>query len=83
MVTRATTGICCLNRKYTMATTTSPAAPTQPISPIPKSTQAALQDANWVASMQSEFDALMRKNTWMLVDRPPGVRVITGKWVWK
>jgi hypothetical protein len=28
-----------------------------------------------------EFDALKRNNTWMLVDRPPSVRVITGKWV--
>ena len=33
--------------------------------------------------MQSEFDALQRNNTWTLVDRPPGVRVITGKWVYK
>jgi hypothetical protein len=33
--------------------------------------------------MQAEFDALLRNGTWSLVDRPPGARVITGKWVFK
>ena len=33
--------------------------------------------------MQSEFDALQANQTWRLVPRPPGARVITGKWVFK
>jgi hypothetical protein len=31
--------------------------------------------------MHDEFAALQRNNTWTLVDRPPGVKVISGKWV--
>lgn len=33
--------------------------------------------------MKDEFDALMRNRTWRLVPRPPGARVLTGKWVLK
>jgi hypothetical protein len=33
--------------------------------------------------MQAEFDALQANKTWSLVPRPPGARVITGKWVFK
>ena len=29
------------------------------------------------------FDALQANRTWTLVPRPPGARVITGKWVFK
>jgi hypothetical protein len=33
--------------------------------------------------MQAEFDALQRNRTWTLVDRPPEVRILSGKWVFK
>jgi len=84
MITRAKAGIRCPNPKYALAATAPPAVSTAPaLSPIPTSARSALRNANWVAAMQSEFEALQRNNTWTLVDRPPGVRVITGKWVYK
>lgn len=33
--------------------------------------------------MQREYDALQANQTWTLVPRPAGARVITGKWVFK
>jgi len=33
--------------------------------------------------MQSEFDALQSNDTWTLVPRPPGVNIVTGKWVFR
>ena len=32
--------------------------------------------------MQDEFDALLANDTWTLVAYPPGVNVVTGKWVY-
>jgi hypothetical protein len=74
MITRAKDGIFQPNRKYALATA---AAPTQ----IPNSVRAALKEPNWVAAMTDEFAALQRNRTWTLVDRPPGAKVIAGKWV--
>jgi len=31
--------------------------------------------------MQAEFDALQANDTWTLVPRPPGVNLVTGRWV--
>jgi hypothetical protein len=33
--------------------------------------------------MQAEFDALQGNDTWTLVPRPPGVNLVTGKWVFR
>jgi hypothetical protein len=33
--------------------------------------------------MQEEYNALLRNGTWRLVPRPPGARVISGKWILK
>lgn len=52
------------------------------LSLFPASFQSALADPNWRAAMQSEFDALQANDTWTLVLRPPGVNVVTGKWVY-
>jgi hypothetical protein len=33
--------------------------------------------------MQSEFDAVLANGTWDLVPRPPGVNLVTGKWIFR
>lgn len=53
------------------------------ISPIPTSVNAALQDPNWRAAMQSEFDALQANKTWQLIPRPAGAHVVSGKWIFR
>jgi hypothetical protein len=76
MVTRARDGIYKPNQKYALAATGT-------ISSVPRSVRSAVKDPNWHAAMQTEFDALQANKTWSLVPRPPGARVITGKWVFK
>lgn len=76
MVTRAKARVFKPNPKYALQIESAP-------SPIPSSVQAALRDPNWRAAMQVEFDALQANNTWTLQERPPGARIITGKWVFK
>jgi hypothetical protein len=53
------------------------------LSPLPGSVRTALVDPNWRAAMQSEFDALKANDTWSLVPQPPGVNIVTGKWVFR
>jgi len=53
------------------------------LSPLPKTFRSALADPHWRAAMQAEFDALLANDTWTLVPRPPGVNVVTGKWVFR
>ncbi|MCO5559705.1 hypothetical protein L7F22_013306 [Adiantum nelumboides] len=38
---------------------------------------------NWMAAMQSKFDALIENDTWTLCDLPPGKKAIRTKWVYK
>ena len=54
-----------------------------PLAPPPKTLRSALADPHWRAAMQAEFDALQANSTWTLVPRPPGVNVVTGKWVYR
>ncbi|KAE9283969.1 hypothetical protein PR003_g26983 [Phytophthora rubi] len=50
----------------------------------PTSTDAALNapDADkWVEALYNEFGELIRNNTWELVERPKGAKVLKSKWV--
>jgi hypothetical protein len=49
----------------------------------PTSVEAALDDPQWVAAMDSEHEALLCNRTWKLVPRPKGRNVIGCKWVYK
>ena len=53
------------------------------ISPIPTSYKRALLDPLWHSAMRDEFHALQQNNTWTLVPKPPGVNVVSGKWVFR
>jgi histone deacetylase 1/2 len=77
MVTRACVGTFKPNPRYAAVATVA-----EPPS-VPPSIHAALRDEHWRHAMQEEHDALLRNKTWRLVPRPPGVRVISGKWVLK
>ncbi|KAF8723025.1 hypothetical protein HU200_022172 [Digitaria exilis] len=77
MTTRARAGIRKPHPKYALASTPST------VSPTPTSACAALLDPHWKEAMQQEFTALPANQTWTLVLRPPGARVISGKWVFK
>jgi histone deacetylase 1/2 len=77
MVTRARAGIYKPNPRYANVAT----VPDPP--DVPSSIHAALRDDDWRLAMQEEHNALLRNRTWRLVPRPPGVRVLSGKWILK
>jgi hypothetical protein len=52
-------------------------------SPVPSNYRSALADPNWRAAMADEYQALVANGTWKLVPRPPGVNVVSGKWIFK
>jgi histone deacetylase 1/2 len=58
-----------------MSTSTVPEEPT--------SVEQALNDKNWAAAMDVEYQALMHNKTWHLVPKPKGKNIIGCKWVWK
>jgi histone deacetylase 1/2 len=58
-----------------MSSTVEPSEPT--------SVSEAFADKNWVAAMDSEYEALMKNWTWHLVPLPKGKNVIGCKWVYK
>ena len=49
----------------------------------PQSTDEALQNENWKIAMIDEYSALLRNNTWSLVDLPVGRKVIGCKWIFR
>lgn len=49
----------------------------------PKTVKAALLEPHWLAVMTTEHDALLRNNTWDLVDLPPNREPIGCKWVYR
>ncbi|MCO5597580.1 hypothetical protein L7F22_051659 [Adiantum nelumboides] len=49
----------------------------------PLSLDEAQNSKNWMAAMQSKFDALIENETWTLCDLPLGKKAIGTKWVYK
>ncbi|KAL5571977.1 hypothetical protein UlMin_021574 [Ulmus minor] len=49
----------------------------------PITVKQALKDSNWTAAMDKEYAALVKNNTWDLVDSPTDVNIIGCKWVFK
>ena len=49
----------------------------------PVSFDEAQNSENWMAAMQSEYDAIMKTGTWSLCDLPPSKKAIGTKWVYK
>ncbi len=49
----------------------------------PETAEQALRDRQWKAAMQKEYDALMRNQTWVLVECPTNKKPITSKWVFR
>jgi histone deacetylase 1/2 len=49
----------------------------------PTSVDEALSDRRWVATMDSELQALLKNKTWHLVPPPKGENIIDCKWVYK
>ena len=49
----------------------------------PVSFEEAQNSENWVAAMQTEYDAIVKKDTWYLIDFPVGKKAIGTKWVYK
>jgi hypothetical protein len=49
----------------------------------PKRVDEALDDLDWVISMQEELNNLTRNEVWELVERPKNHNVIGTKWVYR
>src|SRR4051812_45215923 len=56
---------------------------TPTISPIPSTYKCALMDHLCLSAMREEFNALQQNKTRTLVPKPPGVNVVSVKWVLK
>ncbi|CAL1409609.1 unnamed protein product [Linum trigynum] len=50
---------------------------------VPKTYKEASQHDKWNAAMDLEIDALLRTNTFTVVPKPPDVKPIGNKWVYK
>lgn len=49
----------------------------------PQNLEEALSDKNWKITMDDEYSALLRNQTWHLVPPRKGINVIDCKWVYK
>jgi len=49
----------------------------------PNSFKEATSHDEWKEAMQKEYDALIKNDTWKLVDPPFGTKPIGCKWVYK
>ena len=49
---------------------------------IPNSVQEALADPRWKAAMNEEMKSLQKNETWELVDRPLGKKLVGCRWVY-
>nr|KYP59043.1 Retrovirus-related Pol polyprotein from transposon TNT 1-94 [Cajanus cajan] len=49
----------------------------------PHTVKEALSKPEWCQAMKEEYEALIKNNTWTLVDLPPGCKEIGCKWVFK
>lgn len=56
---------------------------TQTCSPLPKRYLKALEDPYWNASMNVEYDAIIKSRTFDLVPRPPNANVVRCMWLHK
>lgn len=52
-------------------------------SPVPKSHILALKDPHWHRAMTDEYNALIKKSTWVLVPRPPNTNIVRSMWLFK
>ena len=50
---------------------------------VPTTYHKAYADPAWRLAMEDEFLALQQNKTWTLVPRPPGVNIISCKWIFK
>lgn len=56
---------------------------TQTYSPLPTSYKKALADPNWNPSMNVEYDAIVKSETFDLVPRPPNTNIVSSMWLYK
>lgn len=49
----------------------------------PSTIEEALESKPWKEAMDTEYQSLMKNNTWELVDLPPGKKSISCKWIFK
>ena len=49
----------------------------------PQTYEEVAGDPRWQAAMNEEFNSLQKRNTWELVDLPPGRKLVQCKWVYK
>jgi hypothetical protein len=52
-------------------------------SSVPSSLRDTFVDPHWRRAMEEEYAALLANHTWDLVSRPPGINVVTGKWIFR